>query len=63
MKFVTIQKLAELTGYSVAALKVKIQRGTFAQGIHFVKSPDGRIHFDTEAYEEWVKGTGSQHTA
>lgn len=56
MKYVTIQKLAEKTGYSVGALRRKIERGQLLEGVHFVKSPDGRIQFNIEAYESWVQG-------
>lgn len=55
-KWITIQKLAEATGYSEKALRNKIMRGDFLQGIHYRKSPDGRIHFNLEAYEKWVEG-------
>lgn len=53
---VTLKKLSELSGYSESALRKKIHDGVFKQGIHFVKSPDGRIHFDIQEYEKWVHG-------
>jgi hypothetical protein len=54
MRYVTIKKLAELTGYSVEAIEGKIRRRDFVEGVHYVKAPGGRIHIDTEAYEKWV---------
>jgi hypothetical protein len=59
LPYVTLQKLAEETGYSVEALEAKIKRGQFAEGVHYIKAPDGRIHFKVEAYLEWL----SNHTA
>jgi hypothetical protein len=52
---ITTKKLAELTGYSVGALRKKIHDGIFRQGVHFVKSPDGRIHWNIQEYEKWVQ--------
>lgn len=56
MDLVLIGKLAELTGYSKKAIELKVQRGVFAEGIHYVKAPDGRIHFSLENYRKWVLG-------
>jgi hypothetical protein len=56
IKYVTIQKLAEDTGYTVGALRRKIERGQFIEGVHFKHSPDGRIQFNLEAYNQWVEG-------
>lgn len=56
INLITTKKLAELTGYSVGALrKKKIHDGIFRQGVHFVKSPDGRIHWNIQEYEKWVR--------
>lgn len=56
LEWVTIQKLAQESGYSVAALRSKIQRGEFIEGIHWRKSRDGRIQFNVGEYNGWVKG-------
>lgn len=56
IKYVTIQKLSEMSGYSVGALRRKIERGQFLEGVHFRHSPDGRIQFNLEAYQQWVEG-------
>lgn len=56
MKYVTIKKLAELTGYSEDAIRAKIKKGQWRQGEHWLKSPDGRIHFDVAAIERWIEG-------
>jgi len=55
MKYVTIAKLASLTGYTEKAIRRKIEEGIFLESIHYLKAPDGRIHFDLEQYEKWLK--------
>lgn len=52
---ITLQKLATESGYTEDALRSKIARGEFAEGIHYIKAPDGRIHFIVEAYLKWVE--------
>lgn len=56
VKAVTVKKLAELTGYSEAAINQKIQNRVFREGEHYFKSPDGRNHIILEAYNKWVSG-------
>lgn len=56
MKWITIQKLSEMTGYTVGALRRKMERGQFIENVHYRHAPDGRIHFNLEAYEQWVLG-------
>lgn len=54
LKTVTSKKMAELTGYSEGALRKKIHDNVFREGVHFIKSPDGRIQFILEEYNKWV---------
>jgi len=56
MKWVTIKKLAELTGYSEYAIRGKRKRGQWRANVHFIKSPDGRLQFNMEAIEKWIEG-------
>jgi hypothetical protein len=62
LPYVTLQKLAEETGYSVEALEAKIKRGQFAEGVHYIKAPDGRIHFSVEGYLEWLSSRTERDT-
>lgn len=55
LNLITAKKLADLSGYTEGALRKKIHDGIFVQGVHFLKSPDGRIHFDLQEYEKWVR--------
>jgi hypothetical protein len=56
LKWVTIPKFCELTGYSPGAVAKKLQRGVWLQGRVWRKSPDGRIQINLEEYEQWVEG-------
>jgi len=56
LRWVLINRFAELTGYSEKAVRCKIDEGVFVQGVHWRKAPDGRIHIDVEAHARWVEG-------
>ncbi len=57
LPLITIKKLAIESGYSEFALRSKIARGDFAEGIHFIKAPDGRIHFIVKGYLSWLESS------
>ena len=56
MKWVLIKKLIELTGYTDDAIRAKIKRGIWLANTHWRKAPDGRIHFNVEAIQQWIEG-------
>ena len=53
----TIEKLADMTGYTTAAIRCKITRGDWKLGREYVKAPDGRILIILEAFEAWATST------
>lgn len=53
-RYVTIQRAADLTGYTVRAIQTKIDRGVWLCGRVWVHAPDGRILIDMQGYEEWA---------
>lgn len=55
MKWVTLKKFCSDTGYTEASIRQKIQRGNWLLGIHYKKSPDGRIQVNLEGYQKWVE--------
>jgi len=55
MKYVLINKLCADTGYSPNAVRAKIKRGIWRDGVHFIKR-QGRVHFNLKAIEAWVEG-------
>ena len=59
MKWVTIKKAAELSGYSVRAIEGKRAEGVWLEGEVWRKAPDGRIMISIEGIEKWVEGQAS----
>lgn len=54
-RFVTIKKCAELTGYTEAAIRGKIQLGIWSERAVWIKAPDGRILINMEGYDLWAE--------
>lgn len=63
LRYVTINKLSELSGYSEGAIRKKIERGEWLEGALFIRAPDNRILIDTEAYQSWARNDLIQHVA
>jgi hypothetical protein len=57
MIWVTIKKLADLTGYSPEAIRQKKKKGVWVENRHWRKAPDNRIVFNTEAIDRWLSNT------
>jgi hypothetical protein len=55
MRYKTIKKFAEESGYSVAAVQSKIRAGVWLKDEVWKKAADGRILIDVEGYERWVE--------
>ncbi|MFN4178073.1 excisionase [Phenylobacterium sp.] len=56
MKYVTISKAAEQSGYSEKAIRRKIEDGVWTQNRQWRKAPDGRILIDLQGVETWAEG-------
>ncbi len=56
MKWVTIRRAAEISGYSEDAIRAKIADGTWLEGRVWRRAPDHRILISTEGYDEWAEG-------
>lgn len=60
VRFVTIAKFADDSGYTAKAIERKIERGDWLEGEVWTRAPDGRVLIDTRGYERWVqKGGGA----
>ena len=60
MKYVTISKFSELSGYTEHAIRTKIRDGVWLQNKVWVQAPDGKPLMNIEGYELWVEmGMGS----
>ena len=62
MRYVTIEKASDLTGYTPDAIRSKIKRGDWLEGAVWQRAPDGRVLIDLQGYEKWVEGS-LQHLA
>lgn len=56
LRYVTISKFAELSGYTEDAVRSKISCGMWLDGVQYKRAPDNRILVDIEEYERWVGG-------
>jgi len=64
VKWITIRKFSEETGYSEDAVRSKIKRGDWLEGRVWKYAPDGRVLMSIEGYNEWVEGkAGSDQPA
>jgi len=58
MKYVLANKLAELTGLSVAAINAKRAQGKWLEGIHWRKTmQETTVYYCLPAIERWIEGT------
>ena len=55
MKWVLINKVIELIGYTDDAIRSKISKGIWLSGVHWTKAPDGRLMFNLEAIQKWIE--------
>jgi hypothetical protein len=55
MKWVLINRVIELIGYTDDAIRAKIKKGVWLHGIHWKKAPDGRLFFNLEAIQKWIE--------
>lgn len=56
MKWVTIKKAAELSGYTEKAIEAKRADGTFLEGKVWRKTPDSKVEISVDGFDEWVEG-------
>lgn len=56
IKYITISKFSELSGYSEDAIRSKIKRGDWPHGYVFIKAEDERILISLEGFNAWVEG-------
>jgi excisionase family DNA binding protein len=59
MKWVTIKKAAELSGYSPTAIEHKRESGLWAEGDIWFRAPDGQILLSVERIKSWTDGGAS----
>jgi hypothetical protein len=55
-KWVRIKKFALMTGITYDAMKSKIAKSQVAEGIHYVRAPDGNLMINWRAMDDWAEG-------
>lgn len=55
-EWVLIKKVIEEVGYTDDAVRAKIKKGVWREGIHFRRAPDGRLFFSMMAIKRWIEG-------
>jgi hypothetical protein len=53
---VTIPRFAELSGYTEEAVRAKIERGVWLEGVVWLRAPDNRILISIQGYDAWAEG-------
>lgn len=53
--YVTVPVAAAMTGYSVKAIRRKIEAGIWVEGREFRRAPDGHVLISVKGYELWVE--------
>ncbi len=53
---VTIGKFSVLTGYTEDAIRAKVERGVWLEGLVWFRAPDGRVLISLRGYDAWVEG-------
>ena len=56
LRYVTISKFAQESGYTENAIRAKITAGVWLMDMVWKKAPDGRVLIDIEGYANWVEG-------
>lgn len=55
MRYITIAKFAELSGYTAVAVRAKMRDGVWLEGREYRKAPDGHVLIDIDGYYKWVE--------
>ena len=56
VRYVTIPKFVELSGYTADAIRSKIRDGIWREDLEWKRAPDSRILIDVDGYHRWVEG-------
>lgn len=55
VKYVQLPVFEALTGYTVKAVRRKIEEGVWLEEREYRRAPDGRILVDLEGFHRWVE--------
>ncbi len=60
VKWVTPERCAELTGYSIDSIRHKIQSGLWAEGVQWKWADDNRQMINLHEVDKWVEASTSR---
>lgn len=55
MRYVTVKRFSDLSGYTESAVRTKISEGVWLEGDVWKRAPDGRVLIDVDGYTAWVE--------
>ena len=62
MKVVPLKKYCQVSGETLAAVRQRIERGIWLEGIHYYKLAHVKERWiDIEAVEQWARNGGGYH--
>jgi len=56
VRYMTISKFSEVSGYTQKAIRRKIEEGVWIENRHYRRAPDNRVLIDVEGFKAWVEG-------
>jgi hypothetical protein len=56
LRHATIELTSAMTGYTIGAIKQKIAKDVWQEGVMWKRSINGHIIIDLQAYVRWVEG-------
>lgn len=54
-RYVRIPLFCIVTGYTEEAVQTKIKKGTWREGKHYKRAPDGHLLIDMWGFHSWVE--------
>jgi chromatin remodeling complex protein RSC6 len=54
LRFITIKKFSNLSGYTEKAIQRKIESHIWIEGQQYIRAPDNRTLIDIQGYEKWA---------
>lgn len=60
LEWVLLPLFCMCTGYSIKAVRRKIEEGKWIEGRMYRRAPDGHININLQEYYRWVDASGSR---
>lgn len=55
-RWVTVKRMAEMTGLTVEAIRAYIKKGHLRIEVHWIKAANGRTMIHIERFNQWLEG-------